>query len=225
MQDRGLTHNPAVQSIATTSAGAVSKVLKNTYLLLSMTLAFSAFTAYLSQGFAPLNPWLFLIGAFGLLFLTHKLANSAWGLVSVFAFTGFFGFALGPIINSYLQTAAGSAIVMQALGGTAIIFLSLSAYALVSRKDFSFLSGFLMVGGIVLILGVVASLLLNISGLQLALSAGFMLFASAAILFQTSAIIHGGERNYILATITLYMSIYNIFVSLLQLLGIFGGDD
>lgn len=225
MQDRGLTHTSAVQSAQTASASAVGKVLKNTYLLLAMTLSFSAFTAYLSQGFGPLNPWLFLIGAFGLLFLTQKLANSGWGLVSVFAFTGFFGFALGPIVNTYLQTAAGSAIMMQALGGTAIIFLALSGYALVSRKDFSFLSGFLFIGGIVLMLGVLAGLLLNISGLQLALSAGFMLFASAAILFQTSAIIHGGERNYILATISLYLSIYNIFVSLLQLLGALNGDD
>jgi modulator of FtsH protease len=224
MQDRGLIHNPAVQPTQTATL-AVNKVLKNTYLLLAMTLAFSAFTAYLSRGFAPLSPWLFLIGAFGLLFLTHKLANSGWGLLSVFAFTGFFGFALGPMLNTFMQSAAGSAILMQALGGTAIIFMALSGYVLVSRKDFSFLQGFLFIGGVVLMLGVLAGLLLNISGLHLALSAGFMLFASAAILFQTSAIIHGGERNYILATIGLYMSIYNIFISLLQLLGALSGED
>lgn len=204
---------------------ALGKVLKNTYMLLAMTLAFSAFTAFLSRGFPPLNPWIFLIGAYGLMFLTHKLSNSAWGLLSVFAFTGFFGFALGPILNAYLATSAGSTIVMQALAGTAITFVALSGYALVTRKDFSFLSGFLVIGFVVLLLGVVASLFLQMPALQLALSAGFILFSGAAILMQTSAIIHGGERNYILATITLYVSIYNIFMSLLHLLGVAGGDD
>ncbi|MDX9874094.1 MAG: Bax inhibitor-1/YccA family protein [Spongiibacteraceae bacterium] len=222
-QPQAIDRRQAGVSVA--SSAATAKVLKNTYLLLAMTLAFSAFTAMLARSLPPLNPWLFLIGAYGLMFLTHKLANSAWGLVSVFAFTGFFGFALGPILNAYLQSSAGTAILTQALGGTAIAFAALSGYALVSRKDFSFLSGFIVIGFVVLMLGVVAGLFLNIPALSLALSAGFILFASAAILYQTSAIIHGGERNYILATIGLYVSIYNIFISLLNLLTAFGGDD
>lgn len=202
-----------------------SRVLKNTYLLLAMTLAFSAFTAFLSRNFGPINPWVFLIGAYGLMFLTHKLANSGWGLVSVFAFTGFFGFALGPILNGYLASSAGSMIVMQALGGTAITFLALSGYALTTRKDFSFLNGFLVVGFVVLLLAMLAGMFLAIPALHLAVSAGFILFSGAAILLQTSAIVHGGERNYILATIALYVSIYNIFMSLLHLLTALSGDD
>ena len=153
------------------------------------------------------------------------LANSAWGLLAVFAFTGFVGYALGPILGMYTQSAIGGEIVMQALAGTALIFFGLSAYVLTTRKDFSFLTGFLVAGGIVLMLGVVGSLVFQISGLHLALSAGFMLFSSALILWQTSAIIHGGERNYIIATIGLYASIYNIFISLLHILTALSGDD
>lgn len=221
MQEQSLFHT-------TTHAGsavAVNKVLKNTYLLLAMTLAFSAFTAYLSRDTAPMSPWLLLGGFLGLSFLTQMLANSVWGLVSVFAFTGFVGFALGPILSMVMHTAAGSALVMQALGGTAIIFFALSGYALLSRKDFSFLQGFLVAGGIVLLVGVLAGLFLKIPALNLAISAGFMLFSSAVILFQTSAIIHGGERNYIVATVTLYASIYNLFLSLLNILMALSGND
>ncbi|MXX07607.1 MAG: Bax inhibitor-1/YccA family protein [Gammaproteobacteria bacterium] len=204
---------------------AVNKVLRNTYMLLSLTLAFSAFTAMLSTNAPPLNPWIFLIGAFGLLFITQALANSAWGLVSVFAFTGFFGYALGPIIGFYLSTQGGTDIVMTALGGTAFIFLGLSGYALTSRRDFSFMRGFLGAGALVLMAAVVIGLIWPMPALQLALSSAFMLFASALILWQTSSIIHGGERNYILATITLYLSIYNLFMSLLHLLTAFTGND
>ncbi|MCY3687363.1 MAG: Bax inhibitor-1/YccA family protein [Gammaproteobacteria bacterium] len=204
---------------------AVNKVLRNTYMLLSLTLAFSAFTAMLSTNAPPLNPWIFLIGAFGLLFITQALANSAWGLVSVFAFTGFFGYALGPIIGFYLSTQGGTDIVMTALGGTAFIFFGLSGYALTSRRDFSFMRGFLGAGALVLMAAVVIGLIWPMPALQLALSSAFMLFASALILWQTSSIIHGGERNYILATITLYLSIYNLFMSLLHLLTAFTGND
>lgn len=220
MQEQSLFHTTHAQS-----ALAVNKVIKNTYLLLALTLAFSALTAFLSFNAAPINPWLFLGGFIGLSFLTQILANSVWGLVSVFAFTGFVGFALGPILNMVMHSAAGPQVVMQALGGTAIIFFALSGYALTTRKDFSFLQGFLVAGGIVLMVAVVASLLLHLSGIQLAISAGFMLFSSALILYQTGAIIHGGERNYILATITLYASIYNIFISLLNILMALSGDD
>jgi modulator of FtsH protease len=190
-----------------------------------MTLGFSAFTAFLSLNSAPLNIWVMIGGTYGLLFLTHMLANSVWGLAAVFAFTGFIGYTTGPIIGMFMGSAVGSQIVMQALGGTAIIFFALSGYALVSRKDFSFMSGFLFAGSIVLIVAMLAGVFLKLPALNLAISAGFMLFSSAVILYQTSEIIHGGERNYIRATVTLYVSIYNIFMSLLNLLSAFSGDD
>jgi len=220
MQDRVLLPNSYADN-----AVAVNKVLKNTYMLLAMTLTFSAFTAFLSMNSAPLNIWVMMGGIYGLLFLTHMLANSAWGLVAVFAFTGFIGYTTGPIIGMFMSSAIGSQIVMQALGGTAIIFFALSGYALVSRKDFSFLSCFLFAGSIVLIVAMLAGIFLKLPALNLAISAGFMLFSSAVILYQTSDIIHGGERNYIRATVTLYVSIYNIFMSLLNLLSAFSGDD
>lgn len=209
------------------SAVVVNKVLKNTYLLLALTLAFSALTASfaMATNAAPVNIWMMLIGFYGLLFLTHKLSNSAWGLAAVFALTGFMGYTLGPILGYYMATSNGSQLVMTALGGTAFIFFGLSGYALVSRKDFSFLSGFMMAGFLVIVAAFIANLFLQIPALQLALSAAFMLFSSAAILMQTGAIINGGERNYILATVTLYVSLYNIFISLLNLLTAFGGEE
>jgi modulator of FtsH protease len=205
----------------------VNKVLKNTYMLLGLTLAFSALTAAfaMASSAAPVNIWVMLIGFYGLLFLTHKMANSAWGLLCVFALTGFMGYTLGPILGYYMASANGTQLVMTALGGTAFIFFGLSAYALISKKDFSFLSGFMMAGFLVILAAVVANIFLQIPALQLALSAAFMLFSSAAILMQTGAIINGGERNYILATVTLYVSLYNIFISLLNLLTAFGGDE
>ena len=209
------------------SAVVVNKVLRNTYMLLAMTLGFSALTAgfAMASNAAPVNIWMMLIGFYGLLFLTHKLANSAWGLLAVFALTGFMGYTLGPILNMYMATSNGSQLVMTALGGTAAIFVGLSGYALVSRKDFSFLSGFMVAGFIVLLVAMVVSIFVQMPALQLALSAGFMLFSSAAILMQTGAIVNGGERNYILATVTLYVSLYNIFISLLNLLTAFSGDE
>jgi len=196
-------------------------------MLLAMTLGFSALTAgfAMASNAAPVNIWMMLIGFYGLLFLTHKLANSAWGLLSVFALTGFMGYTLGPILNIYMATSNGSQLVMTALGGTAAIFVALSGYALVSRKDFSFLGGFMMAGFVVLLVAMVANLFLQIPALHLAMSAGFMLFSSAAILMQTGAIVNGGERNYILATVTLYVSLYNIFISLLNLLTAFSGEE
>lgn len=204
---------------------AVNKVLRNTYSLLALTLAFSAFTALLSTNAPPVNIFVFLVGAYGLLFLTHATANSAWGLLSVFAFTGFMGYTIGPIIGFYLSTAGGTDIVVKALGGTAFIFFGLSGWALTSRRDFSFLRSFIFAGFLVLVAAIVISLIWPMPALQLAMSAGFMLFSSAVILYQTSEIIHGGERNYILATITLYVSIYNLFMSLLSLLSAFSGND
>lgn len=204
-----------------------SRVLRNTYMLLAMTLGFSALTAMFSMASnaQPVNIWLMLIGFYGLLFLTHKLANSAWGLAAVFALTGFMGYTIGPVLNMYMSMAGGSEIVAMAFGGTAAIFLGLSAFALITKKDFSFLSGFLMAGFIVILVAFIANLFLQMPALNLVLSAGFMLFSSAVILYQTGAIVHGGETNYILATVTLFVSIYNLFVSLLNLLMAFSGQE
>ena len=203
----------------------VSSVLRNTYGLLAMTLLFSGVVAYVAQQMAVPYPNVFvvLIGFYGLFFLTAKLRNSGWGLLSTFVLTGFMGYTLGPILNMYLSLPNGSDVVAAAM--TALVFFGLSAYVLVTRKDMSFLSGFLMAGFWVLLGAVLANMFFQISGLQLAISAGFVLFSSAAILFQTSAIIQGGERNYIMATISLYISIYNLFISLLQLIGVFSSND
>jgi len=207
------------------SAVAVNKVLKNTYLLLGLTLAFSAIMASMSFTAPPINMWVYIIGLYGLLFATHALKNSAWGLVTVFAFAGLIGYGTGPLIGMLMSTSAGSEVVMTALGGTAFIFFGLSGYALVSKKDFSFLSGFIFAGFLVLVAAFVLNLFMQMPALQLAMSVGFMLFSSAVILMQTGAIVNGGERNYIVATITLYVSIYNIFMSLIHLLTAFSGDD
>lgn len=207
---------------------ATNKMLKNTYLLLSMTLLFSALTAGASMLLNLPHPGIIitLVGYFGLLFLTEKFKNSSLGLVFVFALTGFMGLTLGPILNMYLHAFSnGSELIMTALGGTGVIFLGLSGYALTTRKDFSFLGGFLMVGILVAFLAGIGALFFSMPGLSLAVSAMFILLMSGMILFQTSAIIHGGETNYISATVSLYVSIYNLFLSLLQLLGVFSGDD
>jgi len=205
----------------------VSRVLRNTYGLLAITLAFSGVMAYVAQQMRVGYPNIFvvLIGFYGLFFLTNKLRDSVWGLVSTFALTGFMGFLLGPILNRYLGMAGGAEVVSSAFAMTALVFGGLSAYVLITRTDRSFLGGFITAGFFVLLGAVVASFFFQISGLQLASCAGFVLFSSVCILFQTSAIIHGGERNYIMATISLYVSIYNLFVSLLQLFGIMSRDD
>jgi len=205
-----------------------NKVLKNTYALLSATLLFSALTAGLSMMMGWPHPGLVvtLVGYFGLLFLAGKFRNSALGLVFVFGLTGFMGLTLGPIISLYVNAIPnGDQLVMTALGGTGLIFLGLSAYALKSQKDFSFLGGMLFAGILVAFLAGIGAAVFSIPALSLAVSAMFVILMSAMILYQTSAIIHGGETNYIMATITLYVSIYNLFLSLLQLLGAFSGDD
>jgi modulator of FtsH protease len=171
------------------------------------------------------SPILTLVGYFGLLFLTTKFRNSSMGLVFVFMLTGFMGLTLGPIMNLYLATANGSQLVMTALGGTGVIFLGLSGYVLTSRKDFSFMGGFLMTGILVAFLAGIGALIFNMPALSLAVSGMFVLLMSGLILYQTSEIIHGGETNYIMATVTLYISIYNLFLSLLHLLSAFSGRD
>ena len=212
---------------ATARGVEVNKVLRNTYVLLSITLLFSAITATLSM----VNQWphpgliITLVGYFGLLFLARRFRNSALGIVFVFALTGFMGLTLGPIISFYLTALPnGGQIVMTAMGGTGIIFLGLSAYALTTRKDFSFLGGMLFAGILVAFLAGLGAIIFSIPALSMAVSAMFILLMSGLILYQTSQIIHGGETNYIMATVTLYVAIYNLFLSLLHLLGIFGSD-
>ena len=202
---------------------ATHKVLRNTYLLLSATLAFSAIAAGVAYALeAPyLGPWVTLIGYFALLFAVHKTADSAWGLLSVFALTGFMGYTLGPILSLYVRAIPdGHSVVMTAFGITALAFVGLSAYAIKSGRRFSFMGGFLMVGILTaFILGLVA-LLFSLPTLALAVSGVFVLLMSGLILYETGEIIHGGETNYIHATVTLYVSIYNMFTSLLHLLGV-----
>lgn len=219
-QPQGITQT---QTGTTLDTGAAS-VLRNTYMLLGLTIAFSAVVAFFSMNMPRPGFLITLVGFYGLFFLTAKLRNSPWGLASTFALTGFMGYTLGPLIGMFAGAGA-MGIVTDALGLTALVFFGLSAYALISKKDFSFLSGFLMAGFVVLIGATLLSVFTNISGLHLAISCGFVLFSSAAILYETGNIIHGGERNYIMATISLYVSIYNIFVSLLSILSSFNGDD
>ncbi len=207
---------------------ATNKLLRNTYMLLSMTLLFSTLTAGASMALNLPHPGMIItmVGYFGLLFLTTKFSNSGLGLVFVFALTGFMGLTLGPILNMYIENFSnGTELVMTALGGTGAIFLGLSAYALTTRKDFSFMGGFLMVGVLVAFLAGLGAIVFAIPALSLAVSAMFILLMSGMILYQTSDMIHGGETNYILATVSLYVSIYNLFLSLLQILGVFSGDD
>jgi len=204
-------------------AGAAS-VLRNTYMLLGVTIAFSAIVAFFSMDMPRPGIIMLLAGFYGLLFLTYKLRNSVWGIASVFALTGFMGYTLGPIIGMFAGAGALN-IVANALGMTAIVFFGLSGYVLVTKKDFSFLSGFLTAGFFVLLGAIILGFFLQSPALQLAISAGFAVFSSAAILWQTSEIIKGGERNYIIATVGLYVSIYNLFLSLLTLLSAFTGND
>jgi modulator of FtsH protease len=224
MQNNSL-HNvsaPGMESVLSTN-----KVLKNTYMLLSMTLVFSAVTAgiamamNLGHGTALI---LSLVG-FGLLFVVHKTADSSKGLIAIFAFTGIMGASIGPMLNYYLAMPNGPELVMQALGGTAVVFFGLSAYALTTRKDFSYMGGFLMVGLLVAVVAMIANIFLNIPALSLTISAAVVMIMSGLILFDTSRIINGGETNYIRATVSLYLSIYNLFIHLLHLLSALSGRD
>lgn len=221
-----MEQNQAYQSAAQGSVIEINKVLRSTYTLLAMTLAFAAAVAGTAMALNLPHPGMIitLIGFYGLLFLVHKTAESSMGLVSCFAFTGFLGYTLGPILNMVIG-AGGGEMIMLALGGTALIFFSLSAYVLVTRKDMSFLGGMMMALFVVLIVGMIANIFMQIPAMSLAISALFILFSSGAILMQTSSIIHGGERNYILATVTLFVSLYNIFISLIHILMAFGGSD
>ena len=208
------------------SALTTNRVLRNTYLLLAMTLLFSAACAGMAIAFQMpyLGPWITLGGYFLLLFLTTRFRNSAAGLVCVFALTGFMGATLGPLLGFYLQMPGGPQLVTNALAITGITFVGLSAYTIKSGRDFSFMGGFLVAGILVAFLCGLAALFFELPTLGLAVSAMFVLLMVGLILFETSNIIHGGETNYIMATVTLYVSIYNLFTSLLHLLGVMGDD-
>ena len=211
---------------STSAVVETSKVVKNTYMLLAMTLAFAALTAGVSMSLNLPHPGIILtlVGYFGLLFLTSKFRNSGLGLAFVFALTGFMGYTLGPILNTYLSLPNGSQIVMMAMGGTAAIFLGLSAYVMTTRKDFSFMGGFLLVGILVAFLAGLGAIFFELPALSLAVSAMFVLLMSGLILYETSNIIHGGETNYIMATVTLFVAIFNLFTSLMHLLGFANND-
>ena len=202
------------------------KVLRNTYFLLGLTMAFSAVVAYISMSLNLPYPNLIvlLVGFYGLLFITNRLANSAWGILAAFAFTGFMGYTIGPILNMYVARGMED-LIMLAFAGTAIVFFSCSAYVLTTKKDMSFLSTAIFSLFIVLLLGIVASFFFQIPALAVGISALFVVLSTMTILYETSNIIHGGETNYIRATVSIYVSIYNLFISLLRLLSIFSSDD
>lgn len=213
-----------VASSSSSRAGSLlstHRVLRNTYFLLALTLGVSAITTTASTVLRLPSPGFLLtiVGFYGLMFLTYRTANSPAGILSAFALTGFMGYTLGPLLSSLLSVGAGD-IIMLALGGTALVFFCCSAYVLTTRKDMSFLSGMMMAGFVVLLVAVIANLFLQIPALSLAISCLFILFSAGAILWETSNIIHGGETNYIRATVSLYVSLYNIFVSLLSILGL-----
>lgn len=216
------TTRPAYQSVLATNV-----VLRNTYFLLSLTLIFSALMAAfaMKSNVGPLPILIQVAGMFGLLFLTMALRNSIWGVVSIFAFTGFTGYTLGPILNAYIsEFSNGSQLILTSLGATGVIFVALSGYVLTTKKDFSFLGGFLFVvllGGLLLSL---AGMFFHLPMMQVAISGLFVVVFSGYILFNTSQILNGGETNYVMATITLYLDILNLFLSLLRILSYFGGN-
>ncbi|MEQ9396896.1 Bax inhibitor-1/YccA family protein [Haliea sp.] len=224
MQEKGFynLNTAGMESVVSTN-----KVLRNTYMLLGMTLLFSAVTAGISMavGLPHGAALVLMLVGFGLLFVVHKMADTSKGLLAIFAFTGVMGASIGPMLNHYLSMPGGPSLVMQAMGGTALVFFSLSAYALTTRKDFSFMGGFLMVGLIVAVVAMIANIFLAIPALSLTISAAVVMIMSGLILFDTSRIIHGGETNYIRATVGLYLNIYNLFIHMLHLLTALGGDD
>ncbi|MDB9863117.1 Bax inhibitor-1/YccA family protein [Litorivicinus sp.] len=206
---------------------SASKVLRNTYLLLSLTLFFSAAMTTLAVSLqAPPMHWLLSIGGMiGLLFALRAMKNSVWALPLVFAFTGFMGWTLGPMISYYLQSPGGASIVGNTLFGTAAVFLSLSAYVLTTKKDFNFLGGFLFTGLIVALLASIGLIFFQVPMLSLVLSAMLVMLAAGYILFDTSRIVHGGETNYVMATVSLYINIYMLFTNLLAIMGIFSNNE
>jgi modulator of FtsH protease len=221
--------NPNYAAVSRPRLGALeaNKVLKNTYMLLSATLAFAAAMAMVSM-YINMPPMAYLISVIAAMvlgmFVLPKTANSAAGIGVIFLITGLLGFGLGSILTVYMAMANGPQIIATALGGTGIIFLGLSGYALTTKKDFSFLGGFLFAGMMVVVLAIIVSLFVQIPALQLTISAAIIMLMSGLILFETSRIINGGETNYIMATYSIFLSLFNIFISLLHILGITSGD-
>ena len=204
-----------------------NKVLRNTYMLLAMTLAFSAVCAGVAMavGISPMMSLGMTIGAFITLFVVHKKADSASGIYWVFAFTGLLGGSLAFTLQRFMELPGGPSLIMQALGATALVFFALSGYVLTTKKDFSFMGGFLVVGLVVVLVAAIANIFFAVPAVSLAISAAIVFIMSGFILYDTSRIIHGGETNYIRATVSLYLNIYNLFTAILHLLGAFGGDD
>lgn len=204
---------------------ATNEVVRKTYFLLSLTLLFSAAISYITMlGFLPMpGTMVTILGMFGLMFAAQGLRNSKWGVSAVFAFTGFMGYTLAPILNAFMHTQGGGKLILTALGGTGVIFMALSLYVLTTRKDFSYMGGMLFVAITVAFLASVASIFFQAPLFQVAVSGAFAIISSGLILFQTSQILHGGERNYIMATMSLYISIFNLFISLLRILSFFSG--
>jgi modulator of FtsH protease len=220
-------YETVVSSGVRPQASTANKVLKNTYMLLSGTLFFSAVMAMVSMALnvPPIAYMISVIGAMVLgMFVLPRTANSSSGIGVIFLITGMLGFGLGPILQMYLALPNGGQIIATAFGGTGIIFLGLSGYALTTKRDFSFMGGFLFAGMMVLVVGMIANLFLHLPMLTLAISGGVILVMSGFILFDTARIVRGGETNYIMATYGLFLGIFNIFISLLQILGIFGDD-
>jgi modulator of FtsH protease len=212
---------------ARTSVLATNKVLRNTYLLLAMTLFTSASAAGIAMaaGAQPVH-WLLMLGVFiGMPFVISYFRDSVWALPLTFAFTAFMGYVLGPILSLYLSLPNGPQIVMAAFGTTAVAFVGLSAYAISTRKDFSFMGGFLMVGLLVVLAAIIANIFLQIPALSLTISAAAVLLMSGLILFDTSRMIHGGETNYVIMTVSLFANIYVMFVHLLNLFSALSGGD
>ncbi|MEW9796944.1 Bax inhibitor-1/YccA family protein [Alteromonas sp. CYL-A6] len=221
MEQRSVYSGASQSSVLQTN-----KVLRNTYMLLAMTLAFSAVCAGIAMavGISPMMSLVMTIGAFIMLFVINKKAESASGIYWVFGFTGLMGASLGYTLNFYLGVA-GPGLIMEALGATALVFFALSGYALTTKKDFSFMGGFLVVGLVVVLVAAIANIFFAVPAVSLAISAAIVFIMSGFILFDTSRIIHGGETNYVRATVAMYLNLYNLFTSILHLLGAFGGDD
>jgi len=214
--DNGNPITPALQN----------RVVRNTYALLAMTLLFSAGVATAAMALQAPSPGIIitLVGYFGLLYAVHKLQNSAWALPAVFGLTGFMGYTLGPILTRYSGLANGGEAIGMALGATGVTFLALSAYVLTTRKDFSFMGGFLFAGMVIALLAGIGAMVFEVPALGMAVSAMVALLSAGLILFETSRIVNGGETNYVLATVGLFVSLFNLFTSLLSLFGI-GNND
>jgi modulator of FtsH protease len=225
---QGQQHLAAVATpLGVSHSDDVKRVLRNTYALLAMTLLFSAGVAMMTLTLKLPAPGLVvtLAGYFGLLYAVHKLQNSAWALAAVFALTGFMGYTLGPLMTQTLAHAGGAQTVAMALAATGATFLALSSYVLLTRRDFSFLGGFLFIGMVIAVIAGIAAVFMQIPALGLAVSAMVALLSAGLILFETSRIVNGGETNYVMATVSLYVSVFNLFTSLLSLLGIGGPNE